>query len=73
MWQGPPSKQEGYKSFFFTDGIGIQAPLRLMRSEEYFFRAWWVYEGDTVEIYENTARLINGKLISLRSGVYTLA
>ena len=71
VWKGPPTEQQGYKCFYFTDGIGIQAPLKLMRGQEYFFRAWWVYEGDKVEIYENIARLVNGNFISLRSGVYT--
>ena len=72
MWKGPPADQRGYKCFYFTDSIGIQAPERLMRGQEYFFRAWWVYKGDKVEIFENIARLrFNGTVISLKSGVYT--
>ena len=71
VWKGPPAEQSGYKCFYFTDGIGVQAPIRLVRNDEYFLRAWWVYKGDKVEVYENIARLNNGKVISLRSGVYT--
>ena len=73
VWKGPPAEQAGYRSFYFTDGIGIQAPTRLRRGDEYFFRAWWIYKGNEVEVYENVARLMNGKLISLKSGVYTQA